>query len=99
MQTDAYDPEELSQWVASETGAEPEPEDTAEIDLGDNLATSPIDIVDPRLVDPRLVDPRLVDARLDDSAERDHDSAEHDHDAAAEAERASEAALRRWLAP
>ncbi|WP_127474388.1 phosphotransferase [Microbacterium sulfonylureivorans] len=96
MQTDAYDPDELSLWVSSEVDRdEPEPEDTAEIDLGgqldapapsewrsDETATSPIDVI-----------PSPASATADDSPEADSHG-----DAAAEAERASEAALRRWLA-
>ena len=108
MHTDAYDPEELSLWVSTDGDpADREPEDTAEIDLGDaaqgrdpepravadawhadDLSTSPIDIV--------TGDPvRTADIAHTADA---HDGS-HDGDAAAEAERASEAALRRWLAP
>jgi aminoglycoside phosphotransferase (APT) family kinase protein len=93
MQTDAYDPEELSLWVAGEAergGADAEPEDTAEIELpaeddtfasaswrADDLSTSPIELPGANAV--------ASDAR-------------DDRDAVTEAERASAAALRRWLA-
>lgn len=56
MQTDAYDPEELSSWVPSAAdGGDAEPEHTGEIDLGpeagranwrdDEVSTSPIDVI------------------------------------------------------
>ena len=112
MQTDAYDPEELSLWVAaSAEGSDPEPEHTAEIDLGDDMAVSPDDAADAQGDGVSTAPIGIVTAfaaRDDRAAHTDStthgdpaehsDRAEHDADAAAEAERASEAALRRWLA-
>lgn len=96
MHTDAYDPEELSSWVPTDadedTPRAADPGETAEIDLDapvtgswrdDDTSTSPIDIADVRA-----------------AKQAEHEAAAHDddHDAVADAERASEAALRRWLA-
>nr|BFF11919.1 hypothetical protein GCM10025699_32220 [Microbacterium flavescens] len=89
MHTDAYDPEELSLWVSTESSDDTEPEDSPQPEdsprpeaaqewHSDDLSTSPIDIVTP-------------------DTDREG-GAGHDGDAVAEAERASEAALRRWLA-
>ncbi|MCW3494102.1 phosphotransferase [Microbacterium sp. SSM24] len=97
MQTDAYDPEELSQWVAADEDdpVDPTTQDTAEIDLAD--LPSPIDFAAARAtadaVSASASDQMPVPARRDGEAED-----EHDGDAVADAERASEAALRRWLA-
>lgn len=98
MHTDAYDPEELSLWVADEPAEpEPEPADGAEIAAAsevwrlDDVSTAPID----------LPVPTASHARAESSAHAvDERGADADHhvDAVAEAERASEAALRRWLA-
>ena len=114
MQTDAYDPEELAQWVADEDASErdsgpaaagPETFDTQEItadelaafrDVGrdaepvqdfslhpaDDVSTAPITLPGSSTAGPA-------------TAIRHTDSGT---DAAAEAERASEAALRRWMA-
>ncbi len=87
MHTDAYDPEELSQWVPSDDdSADPLTQDTAEIHL-DELSESPIDLADVRAAKEAQSSPGAPG--LPD---------EHDVDAVADAERASEAALRRWLA-
>ncbi|MHC3000313.1 phosphotransferase [Microbacterium sp. HJ5] len=108
MQTDAYDPEELSLWVSTAADEDaPEPEDTAEIDLGslndevrpsrrgaDDVSTSPIAIVGAHGSDEPEAPGGSVSRDAGDTEVRDG----HDGDAAAEAERASEAALRRWLA-
>ncbi len=100
MQTDAYDPEELSLWVATDdadtpaaaadaAGESADPEPPVDSPGADD-STAPIDIS------------AFVrrDARADDPAGRTVDSPDHPDvestDAAAEAERASEAALRRW---
>ncbi|MFB8148016.1 phosphotransferase [Microbacterium sp. NPDC056003] len=108
MHTDAYDPEELSLWVSTDGDpADREPEDTAEIDLGDaGPGRDPeqraaaeawhADDLSTSPIDIVTGDP----VRTADIADtRDTHDASHDGDAAAEAERASEAALRRWLAP
>ncbi|MFB8387102.1 phosphotransferase [Microbacterium sp. NPDC055910] len=87
MQTDAYDPEQLSQWIADEDDEAPRDTDAAETDSDadadepassggmewtpDDVSTGPVDVT-----------PRRAD----------------DGDAVADAERASDAALRRWLA-
>ena len=63
-------------------------QETAELDL-DELASSPIVLSDVRAA-------KEADAQAERRSSDDSD--EHDVDAVAEAERASEAALRRWLA-
>ena len=98
MHTDAYDPDELSAWVGDDDPAStPQPEDTVEIDLGpradppasaDPGATAPID----------LAGARAARTAADHEEHGAPSPADHDLDAAADAERASEAALRRWLA-
>lgn len=77
MHTDAYDPEELAQWVTGDVDV-----DDADLPRSarDDVSTAPIQLP--------------VPAAAADDAEPG--SAEGS-DAAAEAERASEAALRRWL--
>ncbi|WP_374974744.1 phosphotransferase [Microbacterium trichothecenolyticum] len=113
MQTDAYDPEELAQWVADEedtrrdTGpvsAAPESFDTQEISAEDLAAFRPVDL-DPAAVALPVRHPdddlstapiTLPGATTQGAAPSRED--EGGLDAAAEAERASEAALRRWLA-
>lgn len=83
MHTDAYDPEELAQWVTDDVDL-PDTDADAGPDAGpDDLSTAPI----------QLPVPAAAGAR----AEPGSGSADG-LDAAAEAERASEAALRRWLA-
>ncbi|MFE7845252.1 phosphotransferase [Microbacterium sp. NPDC057407] len=104
MHTDAYDPEELSTWVtdpnedadATEGEASPpaDPGATAEIEL-DEMSDSPSRRDSPVDAPVHLADVRAAKAADRAEASGDHD---HDHDAAADAERASEAALRRWLA-
>jgi macrolide phosphotransferase len=104
MQTDAYDPEELSQWMAADAASQDDAtpgdatrddvaKDTAAIDLVD-LETSPIDLADVRAAK------EAERAEIANPSERSGfgDGGLHDGDAVAEAERASEAALRRWLA-
>jgi hypothetical protein len=98
MHTDAYDPEDLSAWVATDDSADDARsavdhamQDTAEVDLGD-LETSPIDLGDVRAA---KQDARAAAREARETPEPD---ADHDADAVADAERASEAALRRWLA-
>lgn len=85
MHTDAYDPEELAQWVTDDVDL-PDTDADAGPDAGpDDLSTAPI----------QLPVPAAAGAR----AETGSGSGSADGlDAAAEAERASEAALRRWLA-
>jgi aminoglycoside phosphotransferase (APT) family kinase protein len=77
MQTDAYDPEELSLWVDDDRADDPEATEVTPAEpapfAADDATTAPIDI-----------SPLLRRGEDDES------------DAAAEAERASEAALRRW---
>lgn len=96
MHTDAYDPEELSLWVTSDDADETDPsdpaaQDTAEIAIED-LTTSPIDLAEVR--EAKQAPTAASEVR---PAARSHDD-DRDEDAATEAERASEAALRRWLA-
>lgn len=97
MHTDAYDPDELAQWVTDDvdpTDADPEGDvdldadgdpivrdDPAPTRAGDDVSTAPI-----QLPVPAAAGVRAEAGSLDGL------------DAAAEAERASEAALRRWLA-
>lgn len=126
MHTDAYDPEELSQWVTDErdrrddaraargsddddaTGmidetdaVELEPAGgfvpaAAPASAPDDLSTAPIDLPGPSVPEEDEVrDPRVPSARGGDADRPDGRDA---LDAAADAERASEAALRRWLA-
>ncbi|MDY0909315.1 phosphotransferase [Microbacterium sp. CFBP9034] len=89
MQTDAYDPEELSLWVATESAR----------DAAANEDTAPVEpLLDAHPVTPRQPDDQSTSPiTLPRAAEPEHDSERHG-DAVAEAERASEAALRRWLA-
>ncbi|KRB35712.1 phosphotransferase [Microbacterium sp. Root180] len=95
MQTDAYDPEELSLWVPADedVAADPSTQDTAELDLADLADLSmPIDLASARPA-PEAERRQGAPVQADSSAQD-----EHDGDAVADAERASEAALRRWLA-
>ncbi len=112
MQTDAYDPEELAQWVADEDDSRdtgpvppaPESFDTQEISAEDLAAFRPVDL-DPAAVelpsphpdDDLSTAPITLPGAVATGAPRDDDR-DGGLDAAAEAERASEAALRRWLA-
>ena len=115
MQTDAYDPEELAQWVADEDDARretgpvppaPESFDTQEITAEELAAFRPVDL-DPAAVELPAIHPDddlstapitlPTGAAANGSGSRDDDR-DGGLDAAAEAERASEAALRRWLA-
>lgn len=137
MHTDAYDPEELAQWMADEFDDEPAAPDAApaaDIDTdstsdtetdtdtetsaaraftvvpdagvapdaaatasraGDDVSTAPIDL--PVAFGTRGGS-RAAARHADATAGRHADDTEHETDAAADAERASEAALRRWLA-
>ncbi|WP_345555459.1 phosphotransferase [Microbacterium kyungheense] len=103
MQTDAYDPDELARWVADEeargdTGAVPgasaDPTDTQELsadDLAELASSLPHDApAAPRAADDLSTAPITLPGG---SLSRPDDGG----DAAADAERASEAALRRWL--
>ncbi|MGX5771813.1 phosphotransferase [Microbacterium trichothecenolyticum] len=113
MQTDAYDPEELAQWVADEDDARhdsgpvapgPESSDTQEISADDLAAFRPVDLDASAVQLPgRHPDDDLSTAPITLPGAREQGAAparedEGGLDAAAEAERASEAALRRWLA-
>jgi macrolide phosphotransferase len=93
MHTDAYDPEELSLWVTPDEDAPHPGQDTVEVRIED-LATSPIDLAGVRAAKEaeQGAGARSGPAQVDDGDDA------HDGDAVAEAERASEAALRRWLA-
>ncbi|WP_396668098.1 phosphotransferase [Microbacterium sp. R86528] len=111
MQTDAYDAEELAQWVARENSesshaddAHEEPSVLDDTETSDHSATAPID------VDEMLREHRASMEASDDLAARNEQQATHaapaeaprtdpenDDAHAAEAERASDAALRRWL--
>ncbi|MGN8553652.1 UNVERIFIED_CONTAM: phosphotransferase [Microbacterium sp. SLM126] len=95
MQTDAYDPEELSLWVPADedVAADPSTQDTAELDLEDLADLSrPIDLASARPA-PEAERRQGAPAQADSAAQD-----EHDGDAVADAERASAAALRRWRA-
>lgn len=97
MHTDAYDPEELALWVSTDDddGSTDDADDDAPADAAasvpasahDDLSTAPIDI--------------STWARRDGTAGRDDadetDAADH-ADAQADTQRATDAALRRWLA-
>ena len=115
MQTDAYDPEELAQWVADEDDARrdtgpvppaPESFDTQEIAAEELAAFRPVDL-DPAAVELPAIHPDddlstapitlPTGAATNGSGSRDDDR-DSGLDAEAEAERASEAALRRWMA-
>lgn len=79
MQTDAYDPEELSLWVPDETSDDETSDGASPADgerTHEDVSTAPIQLT------------RRVSQRTTDDS---------DEDAAADAERASDAALRRWL--
>ncbi|KJL44670.1 phosphotransferase [Microbacterium trichothecenolyticum] len=115
MQTDAYDPEELAQWVADEDDARretgpvpraPESFDTQEITADELAAFRPVDLdaapvelpaihPDDDLSTAPITLPAGTAANAPGARDDDRDGG---LDAAAEAERASEAALRRWLA-
>jgi macrolide phosphotransferase len=91
MHTDAYDPEELAQWVTDDVDPPDTDTDTDNSpDAGpDDLSTAPI----------QLPVPAAAGQRAESASGSGSGSGSADGlDAAAEAERASEAALRRWLA-
>ena len=89
MHTDAYDPEELAQWVTDDVDPPDTDTDTDNSpDAGpDDLSTAPIQLPVPAAAGQRA-----------ESASGSGSGSADGLDAAAEAERASEAALRRWLA-
>ena len=102
MHTDAYDPEELALWVTAD-----DPEDTTDIQAGpraaapvahDDDSTAPIDISS--FAQAKDTRGPARSSAADDTALRADDTAPQadDTDAQADAERASDAALRRWLA-
>ncbi|GAA5199489.1 phosphotransferase [Microbacterium jejuense] len=100
MQTDAYDPDELARWVAdeeppSDTGVVDETGDEAPLlDPIDDPAEAPQSEPTPPAGDDVSTSPiPLPGATPPDGGTRREDGT----DAAADAERASEAALRRWL--
>ena len=99
MQTDAYDPDELSLWVADESArddSDPEPssapelEDTAAIELDEPVVSS-ASARSTWHADDLSTSPVDLPVSGDTREPYTHESD------AAEAERASEAALRRWL--
>ncbi len=97
MQTDAYDPDELAQWISDEL--EPEPADEAADPAGarsfDLLVDEASEDAPPAAADDLSTAPITI-VPATPSFDRAH--AADGSDAAADAERASEAALRRWLA-
>lgn len=91
MHTDAYDPEELAQWVTDDVDPPDTDTDTDNSPgaAADDLSTAPI----------QLPVPAAAGQRAESASGSGSGSGSADGlDAAAEAERASEAALRRWLA-
>lgn len=92
MQTDAYDPEELSLWLADQDdAADP---DASGHEAPDDLSTAPIDLPAARPRSTRReqrADGRAEVRSADPDADRERD------DPVVDAERASDAALRRWL--
>jgi len=91
MHTDAYDPEELAQWVTDDVDPPDTDTDTDNSPdaAADDLSTAPI----------QLPVPAAAGQRAESASRSGSGSGSADGlDAAAEAERASEAALRRWLA-
>jgi len=96
MQTDAYDPEQLAQWIAdteddeqaTDAAADAQDSSAAHEILAPDLSTAPIEL------------PVEHPAGGATAAAREtlRGNSADDADAAADAERASEAALRRWLA-
>jgi macrolide phosphotransferase len=89
MHTDAYDPEELAQWVTDDVDPPDTDTDTDNSPgaAADDLSTAPIQLPVPAAAGQRA-----------ESASGSGSGSADGLDAAAEAERASEAALRRWLA-
>ena len=94
MHTDAYDPEELALWVGADDAEKPD-ESTGSVEAAgpsrqtpeaphDDLSTAPIDI-------------SAWAKRKDDAPDAASATGADDSDAQADAERASDAALRRWL--
>jgi macrolide phosphotransferase len=100
MQTDAYDPEQLAQWVADgyddEQATDADTDDhvdtTAHGTPVHDLSTAPIELP----VDPLVGTTAQDRTTVAEGSGRRH--AGDDVDAVEEAERASQAALRRWLA-
>jgi aminoglycoside phosphotransferase (APT) family kinase protein len=102
MQTDAYDPDELARWVADEESAAASPADADPGESDAPLLDTTRDHVDapqdepgpPAAADDVSTSPIPVQrAASGEGLPRTEDGV----DAAADAERASEAALRRWL--
>lgn len=87
MHTDAYDPDELALWVTTEddAAASADAVQTTTDTPHDDVATAPIDI-------------SAWAHRTEDAAEIVRSADADDTDAQADAERSSDAALRRWLA-
>ncbi|MDN3494703.1 phosphotransferase [Planococcus sp. APC 4015] len=99
MQTDAYDPEELSQWLRDAEDADPSgagsDDDAFTLDADQTATSSP---ADGRAWDVDDVSTAPIDLpKADDDAPATAKNDDRDGDAAADAERASDAALRRWL--
>lgn len=106
MQTDAYDPEELAQWVADEFDDEPRTTTGADTGAAGTDADRGAPAAEPALFDETSTAPIDLPAASAPTGHAGGDGAHvtfgahgaADTDAAADAERASEAALRRWLA-
>ncbi|MDW4573031.1 phosphotransferase [Microbacterium sp. M3] len=90
MHTDAYDPDELAKWVADETDDGPVDDAVTPGADADGQSTAERSAAD---------DVSTAPITLPVSGAREPAASGDGADAAAEAERASEAALRRWLAP
>ena len=97
MQTDAYDPEELSLWVTTDADAEDADDQSVEpgaaVSPDEPSDAVPDDIAGRR----RHLDCTHRHHRAHRTGDRDGDRHD-DQSAQADAERASEAALRRWRA-
>ena len=100
MQTDAYDPDELSLWVTSEADADDADRMNASTDA-DAPGAGADDVVNATVGDvPPADDTSTAPIDITALIAREDQGADPlgDHSAQAEAERASEAALRRWRA-
>jgi len=92
MHTDAYDPAELALWVTADDQDDSDKADSLGVELVDAAGAAPYDDVSTAPID---ISAWAV--RKDDEAASAEPAGTETADAAADAERASDAALRRWL--